>query len=133
YLFISVERYELEWLSRPVVIAVLAMSVLGLIRPFLQDVRAQGGLKAMLTNFGAPRFQAQSLFGVFFVGLIGVMLIQALSWNFDARIVPVIVSVTALSACILGIFNETFRRPRAATAAAGQAASQGEPRKVADL
>ena len=111
YMFISVERYGLDWLRRPVVVIVLVMAVLGLVRPLLQDVRAQGGVRRMLTNFGMPRFHFQSLFGVFFLCLIGAMLFQAMSWNFDARIVPMIVSIAALAACALGIFNETFRRP----------------------
>lgn len=120
YMFISVERYGLEWLERPVVVVVLIMAFLGLIRPLFQDVRAQGGVREMLTNFGAPHFHPQSLFGVFFLCLIGTMLFQAMSWNFDARIVPMVVSIAALAACAIGILNETFRQPRRApTAMAG--------------
>jgi hypothetical protein len=121
-----VERYGLEWLKRPVVVIVLVMAVLGLVRPLLQDVRAEGGVRKMLTNFGAPRFHFQSLLGVFFLCFIGVMLFQAMSWNFDARIVPMTVSIAALAACALGIFNETFRRPVSAVSLAQGAASDGE-------
>src|SRR5207253_883251 len=39
YLFISVERYGLSWLDRLVVAILLTMALIGLVRPFLQDVR----------------------------------------------------------------------------------------------
>src|SRR5712672_241263 len=46
YLFISVERYGIEWIyKRPVVAVLLTMAVIGLVRPFIQDVRIHGGLK----------------------------------------------------------------------------------------
>ena len=46
YLFISVERYGADWLLKPVVVVVLALSVLGLLRPLLREVRAAGGVNA---------------------------------------------------------------------------------------
>jgi TctA family transporter len=42
YLFISVERYGLTWLDRPVVAILLTIAVIGLVRPFLQDIRIHG-------------------------------------------------------------------------------------------
>ena len=60
YLFASVERYGIEWLSRPVVVVVLTMSVRGLIRFLLQHVRGQSGVRAMLKNFAAPRFRQRA-------------------------------------------------------------------------
>src|SRR3954470_85859 len=43
YLFISVERYGIEWIyKRPVVAVLLTMAVIGLVRPFIQDVKIHG-------------------------------------------------------------------------------------------
>ena len=56
YLFISVERYGISWFARPVVAILFLIAIIGLVRPFLQDVRIHGGLKKMLTSFQAPRF-----------------------------------------------------------------------------
>src|SRR6266853_439299 len=39
YLFISVERYGLSWLDRLVVAVLFTMAIVGLVRPFLQDIR----------------------------------------------------------------------------------------------
>ena len=113
YMFISVERYGLEWLKRPVVIVVLVMAILGFARPVLQDIRIHGGLKNMLTDFGAAHFKPSNLFYLLFVGLFGTMLYQAYGWNFDARIVPMIVGWGGLTFCLMSLANQIFRREEA--------------------
>ena len=71
YMFISIERYGLSWMLRPVVAVLFAMAIVGLVRPFLQDIRSQGGLRKMLTSFQAPRFHPSQLFTVFMIAVIG--------------------------------------------------------------
>src|SRR5438132_12131349 len=56
YLFISIERYGLSWMLRPIVVLLFALAILGLVRPFLQDIRSQGGVRRMLTSFQRPTF-----------------------------------------------------------------------------
>src|SRR3982074_2671554 len=51
YMFISIERYGFSWLARPVVVLLFALAIVGLVRPLLQDIRSQGGLKQMPTTF----------------------------------------------------------------------------------
>ena len=51
YMFISIERYGLSWMLRPVVAVLCILSVVGLVRPFLQDIRHQGGVRRMLMSF----------------------------------------------------------------------------------
>ena len=51
YMFISIERYGMSWMLRPVVVLLFALAIVGLVRPLLQDIRSQGGLKQMLTSF----------------------------------------------------------------------------------
>jgi hypothetical protein len=125
YLFISVERYGLDWLKRPVVAIVLVMALVGLMRPLLQDIRAHGGIKNMLTDFGTPHFHPRSLFGVFYFCMIGVMVYQASTWNFDARVVPIIVGATALTACGLSVLAETFRRRKSLAETPAEQAEAG--------
>src|SRR6201986_2651336 len=78
YLFISVERYGISWFARPVVAILFIIAIIGLVRPFLQDVRIHGGLKKMVTNFQAPRFDVTQLFTIFMICLIGAMVLMAL-------------------------------------------------------
>jgi TctA family transporter len=120
YLFISIERYGLSWMLRPVVVALFALAIYGLVRPFMQDVRSQGGVKKMLTNFQRPTFHPSQLFTLFMIVLIGAAVVNSLQWDFSAKIVPLVVGTVALAAAALSLLNEMCRRP-AAPAAEGLA------------
>lgn len=109
YMFISIQRYGADWLSRPVVILMFVLAALSLFRPLMQDVRAHGGVKGMLTGFGRPRPTWQNLFPLFLLGLFAAMLSQATTWNPLARIVPLIVGSGAILFCSLALINEVFK------------------------
>jgi Tripartite tricarboxylate transporter TctB family len=111
YLFISVGRYGIGFLARPVVAILFTIAIIGLTRPFLQDIRNHGGLKKMLTSFQAPRFQVSQLFTIFSIGLIATMVGTALRWDFSAKIVPLVVGTVALIAAGLSLFNDMCRKP----------------------
>src|SRR6266446_6333896 len=120
YLFISVERYGISWLKRMVVPLLFALAILGLVRPFLQDIRSQGGIMRMLTSFQRPTFHPSQLFTMFMIALIGAAVVASLQWDFSAKIVPLVVGTVALCAAVLSLFNEMCRKP-AAVAAEGLA------------
>jgi hypothetical protein len=124
YMFISIERYGYSWLSRPVVAILLALAVIGLVRPLLSDVRRHGGMVRMLSSFQAPRFKPQQLFTVFFIAMIGTMVVVALPWAFAAKLVPMIVGIIALTVSGLSLFNELCRKP--ADIAEGSLADQAQ-------
>jgi hypothetical protein len=113
YMFISVERYGIEWMKRPVVALMFTMAFLGLFRPFLQDIKSHGGLKRMLTNFQAPTFRWNQIFTVFFLILLVAMMLQGSKWNFDAKIVPMIVGTIAVTAVGFSLLNDMCRVPKA--------------------
>ena len=52
----------------------LLMAIIGVVRPFLADVRRQGGIGKLLSSFQAPTFKPQQLFTMFFIALIGMLL-----------------------------------------------------------
>ncbi len=56
YMFISIQRYGWDWVFNPLVILLFSLAALSLFRPLLQDVRAHGGVKGLLSDFGAPQF-----------------------------------------------------------------------------
>ena len=114
YMFISVERYGFEWLWRPVVLLLLTLAIVGLVRPFLADVRNQGGVARMLSSFQFPAFKPQQLFTIFFIALIGAMVTAALSWHFSAMLVPLVVGAIALLVSGISLFNDMCRKPTAA-------------------
>src|SRR3954462_8988995 len=111
YMFISIERYGMSWMLRPVVVLLFLMAFFGLVRPFLQDVRIHGGVRKMLSSFQAPRFDVSQLFTMFMIALVGSATSMALRWDFSAKIVPLVVGTVALCAAVLSLFNELCRKP----------------------
>src|ERR1700675_154954 len=109
YLFISIQRYgPVDWTVRriplfgpdfpgiPLVMIMFALAALSLLRPLLQDIRAHGGMKEMLSDFGTPRVTWPNLFPVALLILFAVMMGEAGTWNPLARIVPLIVGSGAI-------------------------------------
>ncbi len=113
YLFISIERYGISWFARPVVAILFAMAIIGLLRPFLHDIRSHGGLKRLLTDFGAPKFHPSQLFTLFMLAVVGTMVVAALQWDFSAKIVPLVVGTIAFAMAALSLFNDMCRKPQA--------------------
>jgi len=110
YMFISIERYGVSWMLRPIVMVMFAMSILTLTRPMLQDIREHHGIKAMLSNFGTPRLTSSNLFPAALIAIFVVMLVQASHWSFEARIIPSIVGSIALITCSVSLLNEIFSK-----------------------
>jgi TctA family transporter len=110
YMFISIQRYGVSWMLRPLVIVMFAMSVLTLTRPMLQDIREHHGIKAMLSNFGMPRLTTDNLFPAALIAIFVFMLVQSLQWSFEAKIIPTIVGVIALITCSVSLANDIFSK-----------------------
>src|SRR5262249_3374530 len=124
YLFISIERYGVAWFARPVVAILFAMAIFGLVRPLWHDIRRQGGLKGMLSNFHAPVFHPTQLFTMFVLVVVGIMVITATRWDFSAKIVPLVVGCIALTMAGLSLFNDLCSRPAVAAQGIGEQAQQ---------
>ena len=115
YLFISVERYGVEWMTRPVVVAMFVMAALGLLRPFLQEVKAEGGFIGMVSGLRAPQMPREAWFTVFFIAVVGSLLYISMDWNYDAKIIPMIVGTAAVILATLSLLNQTIRSGDAVT------------------
>lgn len=110
YMFISVNRYGMEWLWRPVVAVVFALALWGLLRPLLREVRAAGGISGMFSGLGKPKFDVGSVFYLCFIGLLLAMVIEASAWEFDAKITPMIFGWFAIGAATISLINYTLRQ-----------------------
>jgi putative tricarboxylic transport membrane protein len=126
YMFISIERYGVEWMLRPVVLVMFILAGLSLLRPLLQDVRNHGGLKKMVSQFGHPLISTGNLFPVALLCLFIAMLAQSFDWAFAARIVPTIVGTGALLFCSLSLLNDVFGLHERA---GGTVSAGGDPSK----
>jgi len=109
YMFISIARYGTDWLTRPLVILLLAGSALSIVRPFLQDIRAHGGVRGLLTGFEAPKLKPVHAFYMLLLLIIGSMSVQAFDWGMAAKIVPLIVGGVGVVACAASLGNDVLR------------------------
>lgn len=122
YMFISIQRYRASWMLRPVVVVMFVMAGLSLMRPFIQDIKAHGGIKGMLSDFHAPKFGLMHIFPVFMLALFGVMMAEALTWNLYAKLIPTIVGSGAILFCTLSLINDVFKSDTHKARGAGKAA-----------
>ncbi|MEQ9053869.1 MAG: tripartite tricarboxylate transporter permease, partial [Roseovarius confluentis] len=109
YLFVSVERYGIDWLWRPIVIVVLLMSLWGLLRPLMKQWKIMGGYQGMVTGYSRPHFDKNSIFYAFFIGSTFVLVMAATQWNLVAKFVPVVVGIFAMAVAGISLLNHTFR------------------------
>jgi TctA family transporter len=133
YMFISIERYGVSWMLRPVVVVMFIMAGLSLLRPLLQDVRSHGGLKKMVSQWGRPQFVVNNLFAVALLCLFIAMLGASLQWSFAARIIPSIVGTGAILFCTLGLINDVFGLHERQGAAAAGTDNQGSQKIHMDI
>jgi TctA family transporter len=110
YLFISIQRYGVDWFARPIVIGIFAISALGLFRPLIADIKKQGGVGGLVSGFGKPHWNATHLMHAFLLCVFGYLLFEASGWNFSAKIVPMIVGTIGFSCVLISLANEVFRK-----------------------
>jgi TctA family transporter len=108
YMFISIQRYGISWMLRPVVLVMFIMAGLSLLRPLLQDIRTHGGLKKMVSQWGHPVFSPANIFAAALLCLFVAMISVSLEWPFAARIIPTIVGTGAILFCSLSLINDVF-------------------------
>ena len=111
YLFISIGRYGADWLLRPIVAVILGLAVLGLVRPLLREIRAEGGIGGLLANLAPPRFDVQVCFYLALLAFLAYFQFVASGWEFAAKIAPMIAGGTALVMVGASLVNYVFRRP----------------------
>jgi TctA family transporter len=102
YMFISVQAYGADFLLRPIVMAILALTLFGLLRPFFKSKKEKRRID--LSGFA---FQPESLtrpgtwFAGFFVLFFGYVLVTSYDWEFGARIVPQIIAGFGFACALL--------------------------------
>lgn len=130
YLFISIQRYGMEWLTRPVVIIVLALAILGLYRPIRNTLADTFGhmrsLRLSSLNLGvAPLFNVALL-----AVLIGA-LVMAHGWPTAAQIVPLTAVWVAIFFVAVDLVLQIFRERQPVLSAVGHGPVQEAPAEAA--
>lgn len=97
YMSISFMRYGAEWLLRPGVIVLLALSALVFLTPMYKAMRG-GHALATRRPLASVRFKAEDLVYVFFLAAGAYMLVSAQAWSFMSKIGPTVVAGALLMA-----------------------------------
>ncbi len=119
YLFISIERFGTEWLYRPAVAIILAISLFGILYPLITDWLKRRRVAGNVAFSLRPTWG--DLFAVFiFVGL-GVAMWEAYQWNFKAQIGPMIIGLSAMVFVIFSLINTMSRAAVVHAVKTGQA------------
>jgi TctA family transporter len=116
YMSISFMRYGTDWLMRPGVLVLLALSAMVFFKPLLLAFR--GGARAHLRPGGKPVFRIEDLVYVFFIAAAVYALVTAQDWRFMAKVGPTAVASILLIAGALSLAYKAFVVP-AATAGGG--------------
>jgi hypothetical protein len=109
YMSISFVRYGTDWLTRPVVMVLLALAALVFFKPLFKLVRG-GGLARMRPS-GKIALKLEDLVYVFFIGIGLYMLATAQGWLLMARIGPTVVASILVIAGTISLAYKVFVIP----------------------
>ncbi|MFH1487504.1 MAG: tripartite tricarboxylate transporter permease, partial [Pseudomonadota bacterium] len=93
YMFISIMRYEFAWLKFPIVIVLLALTLLGIVKPIFRNYReGKRKTRASVRLTLKPEAPAvETLFTIAVIGLFIVCLAISSRWEFGGKLVPQVV------------------------------------------
>jgi len=110
YMFISVNLYGLQWMLRPVVLAVLLASFYGVLAPTIRRLISMrgGGSRRLSIAWRADVNVFDALltaaFGVLFAAAIAI----SWGWPYGARLVPQVIAWTGIVATAILLFMQAF-------------------------
>ena len=110
YMFVSIDLFGAAWLLRPGVIVLFSLSIIGILGPFVREVKASRGIVKMLGNLTAPRFDVHTAFYAAYILALAALIYFTRDWEPLSTIAPLIVAYLALGIAAVSFFNHTFRR-----------------------
>ncbi len=105
YMFISVSRYGADWLARPVVAVVLALTVLGLLRPLWKKWRRRGTVKTgrRQLRFIVREVWPDTLFAATLTAIFAASLVLSEEWELAAKLVPQAIGWAGLGFALIAL------------------------------
>ena len=131
YLYISTSLYGLAWLTRPVVLVILALVAWALYRPLSEIVRS---VIAELRQLGSHPFRisASAAFTMAIILFIIVAIALSTDWPAAAKPVPLTACGMALTAAALNLVNELFGKEPATRGNVDGGVAAGSHGPIAD-
>lgn len=87
YMFISVQRYDWEWLYHPAVLIILTLTVYGVVRPLVRGLK-RVERPARRTTFGINPITPDIVFSALVFAVFAAAFYHAGNWEFVAQVVP---------------------------------------------
>ena len=108
--FIQYIYFDIDWAAiNYIVIVIFTMSAWGLLRPFMKQIGRAGGFAGMFGGFRAEaKFDLNSVFYIFLIGLLAIMLFDSLDWKPLAKRVPIFVGYITICVAIISFLTHTF-------------------------
>ncbi|MGY9006719.1 MAG: tripartite tricarboxylate transporter permease [Alphaproteobacteria bacterium] len=116
YLFISVSRWDFDWMYRPVVILVFAFTVLSVAWPFIKKWRERD----KSAEREKTRYEIQSdylknpdfYFSLIMAGLFIGAFTLSTEWDLEARLTPMAVGILGIAFSVLLVGGKLFIAPK---------------------
>lgn len=116
YMFLSVNIYGLDWMTRPVVFVVLSLSLYGLLVPiykkwkFRRAEREKGYITKLKFGFNRNVNYFDLVFTSALIVMFTMAYFAATDWHFDSRLVPQLISVVGVVFCLFLVVSQLFMR-----------------------
>ena len=107
YLSISIARFGMDWLQRPVVAILLMLAIIALLRPLFDEFR-HAGVRALLPR-GRLSLRLEDMMYAFFIGVPVIMIYQASSWPLQARLAPIVIGSIMITCGLVSFGYKIFR------------------------
>jgi putative tricarboxylic transport membrane protein len=105
YMYISVQRYDFDWLGFPIVVAIMAVGAYGMLSPIVRNIRRErrrfGGRAQLVFRPPARLATAENVFTLIVIATFGAAFVSSLGWAFDARLVPDTVALGGIVFAVL--------------------------------
>ena len=110
YMFISVERYEWDWVTRWPVMLIFGLTLYGILGPVIRGFLGSGEKKGVIlrSRFGSPEFSPASMFSVAIILTFGTFFYKAGEFEFGAQLVPRIVTGFGILFITADLFSQIF-------------------------
>ena len=108
YMFISVERYEWDWITRWPVMIIFGLTFLGVLRPVIRGFTGWGDKGDVSRRLSGPQLGPESLFSIFIIAVFASFFYQAGEFEFGAQLVPRLVTGFGMLFIVAQLFSDVF-------------------------
>ncbi len=101
YMFISFQRYDFDWLTRPIVLGVFAVTLYGVLKPAVSGYLKRRGAERqkLVVGFREDRIGPDSFFSAVVLIFFAACLVGSANWEFGASLVPQVVGWAGVLFC----------------------------------